>query len=144
MVRDRTPQTINYALKWCKAKERWVNHVYEHFINIYVDKKERKKAVHAVLGLHKGKVNMDFHKSIAWDHFGITKDEIEYWQWVEGWVNWFRTIFVYIEDEHKKLLDSGTYTQERFRQILCTKYIKNADESIRLKLANFIINCLLQ
>ena len=32
MLRDRCPQVVNYALKWQKAKERWINHTYDKFI----------------------------------------------------------------------------------------------------------------
>ena len=44
MLRDRVPLFVDLALKWCKAKEIWINHVYNNFINIYVDKDQRYHA----------------------------------------------------------------------------------------------------
>ena len=37
MLRDRCPEVVNFALKWCKAKERWINHVYDCFVRIVGD-----------------------------------------------------------------------------------------------------------
>ena len=34
MLRDRCPKMVNYALKWRKAKEKWIDHVYSNFIGI--------------------------------------------------------------------------------------------------------------
>ena len=35
MLRDRCPATVNFALKYCNAKERWIDHAYSQFIKIY-------------------------------------------------------------------------------------------------------------
>lgn len=137
MVRNRVPKVVDFALKWCKAKNRWIEHVYEHFINIYVDKDERKRATHAVLGLHKGKpINFDFHKSIFWDHFDATDDEVEYWEYVESWVDWFRSYFIYMNDVYM-----NSESEEECKNKLKTSFLKNTEESERDKLANFIIDC---
>lgn len=70
MLRDRCPEVVNFALKWCKAKERWINHVYDCFVRIVGDevlengtikstKKDNKKQVTRVL-LGLKKENPDF------------------------------------------------------------------------------------
>ena len=50
MLRDRCPKTVNLALKWCKAKEKWLNHVYKNQIWILSNKKERLNQTKAILG----------------------------------------------------------------------------------------------
>lgn len=136
MIRDRIPIVINFALKWCKAKERWIDHVYTHFVNIYVDKEERKRAVHSVLQIHKGKSMLDFHKSIFWDHFEVTDDEISYWEWVEDWVKWFKKYFVYMYNVYENSRDEAECKEK-----LLSSYLKNTNKDEQEKLANFIINC---
>lgn len=136
MIRDRVPIVIEFALKWCKAKERWIDHVYKHFVNIYVDKEERKRAVHAVLEIRKGKSYMNFHKSIFWDHFESTDEEIEYWEWVEGWVKWFTTYFKYMYHMYE-----NSVNETEFKKKILSSFLKNTDKSEQEKLANYIVNC---
>ena len=50
MLCDRMPQTLDIALRWCKAKNKWVDYVYDHFIQKY-PQNERSRAVKQVLGL---------------------------------------------------------------------------------------------
>ena len=45
MLRDRCPRVVNYALKWQKAKERWIDHAYANFIKIYCDNEEKKNTI---------------------------------------------------------------------------------------------------
>ena len=55
ILRDRCPKIVNYALKWQKAKDAWIEHVYRNFIGIYVNKDDRNNATRIVLGLKDGK-----------------------------------------------------------------------------------------
>ena len=100
MIRDRCPLVVNYALKWCKAKERWIDHVYRNFTCILVDKKDRAFQTRKTLGIRKGKPrDFDFHKTIDWDN--LTEEEYNYWSYVESWVNWFKVMYPYVEDTYK-------------------------------------------
>lgn len=99
MLRDRCPKVVNYALKWQKAKERWIEHAYVNFIKLYVDNKERNHATRIVLGIAKFYRNFDFHKSIEWDNL-LPEDKL-YWERVEGWVNWFMKNYAYIENMYE-------------------------------------------
>ena len=65
MLRDRCPKVVNYALKWCKAKEKWIDHVYFNFIKIYAEKDQRNNATRIALGISEGnQYTFDFEKTI--------------------------------------------------------------------------------
>ena len=92
MLRDRCPLVVDYALKCCKAKGRWIDHVYKSFIGFYSDKNERVNATRKSLGIVKGKPRLfDFHSTIDWDN--LDDDETQYWEYVEAWVEWFKHSF---------------------------------------------------
>lgn len=99
MLRDRCPATVNFALKYCNAKERWIDHAYSQFIKIYVDNEERKHTTRIILGIAKYYRNFEFDKSIDWEN--LTKEEEAYWKWVSAWVRWFMKRFEYIENTYK-------------------------------------------
>lgn len=143
MLRDRVPKIVDFALKWCKAKERWIDHVYDNFIKIVKGVEDRKKITRAILGLRKGKPkDFDFHRSVFWDQFDMSQQELEYWQFVEGWVNWFRLVFAYIECEYTTSHTMGIYKKDEFAKIISDKYlvgVKNKE-----KLAKYLIRCLEQ
>lgn len=99
MLRDRCPRVVNYALKWQKAKDAWINHVYKNFIGIYIDKDQRNNATHVVLGIEKGNIkNFDFYKTIDWDN--LTPSGIKYWERVNSWVKWFMKNYSYVENTY--------------------------------------------
>lgn len=98
MLRDRCPKVVDFALKWCHAKERWIDHAYTNFIKIYVDSNERKHTTRIILGIAKYYRNFVFDKSINWDD--LTKEDESYWKWVSGWVRWFTEKFAYIENTY--------------------------------------------
>lgn len=131
MLRDRCPQTLNFALKWCKAKDKWIDYIYYTHIKRYPQNR-RSSAVKMVLGIKNIVTRREiydhyryvqFNKNITWDSvltipnealkmsFGQTIDyetlyekdieEYKYWKWVEQWVNWFRKNFIYIENCYK-------------------------------------------
>lgn len=99
MLRDKCPMVVDYALKWQKAKERWIDHTYTNFIKFYVDNDERKRATRIILGIAKFYRNFDFDKSIDWDN--LTTEEITYWQRVSSWVKWFKKEYAYIENAYQ-------------------------------------------
>ena len=105
MLRDRCPKVVDYALKWCKAKERWIEHTYNRFIKIYANKDNRNNATRIVLGIGKKHKEFDFDKSIDWDN--ITQEEKDYWSRVSSWVTWFRTYYAYVEQTYRFSKNSG-------------------------------------
>ena len=111
MLRDRCPKLVNYALKWQKAKEKWIDHAYCYFIKIVGEEldinnkiirtaKENKRAVMTILlGLKNGKpTSFEFNSTIDWDN--LTDEETVYWNRISSWVRWFRTEYAYIENAY--------------------------------------------
>ena len=99
MLRDRCPKVVNYALKWQKAKEKWIDHVYSNFIKIYAEKDQRNNATRLALGINEGKQNyFEFDKTICWDN--LTQKEKSFWMRVHGWVKWFCKNYAYIENTY--------------------------------------------
>ena len=105
MLRDRCPQTVNYALKWQKAKERWIEHAYVNFIKFYCDNNERKHATRIVLGIAKFYRNFEFDKSIDWDN--LSDEEKNYWKRVSSWVNWFSKKYKYMKNMYETSREAG-------------------------------------
>lgn len=135
MLRDRCPFVLNAALKWCKAKDKWIDYIYYTHVKKY-PKNQRSLAVKRVLGLKNVTTRREiydhyryvqFNKNITWEKvlsipndtlkmsFGETIDyetlyqenieEYKYWKWVERWVIWFRKNLLPIEYIYK----SGKY-----------------------------------
>ena len=112
MLRDRTPKLVNFALKWCKVKEAWLDHVYKNWIWIYVDNKERLEATRRVLGYKypkdmKNKERFfNFEDTIAWE--SLTAEEKVSWKNVAKWVSWFCSTVPIIKDEYEISVNKGT------------------------------------
>lgn len=98
MLRDRCPEVVNYALKWQKAKERWIEHTYGSFVRPFIDKDERKHTTRILLGISKKFRQFNFHNTIDWDN--LTDEDTEYWNRVESWVDWFQTNYMYVENTY--------------------------------------------
>lgn len=139
MLRDRVPLFVDLALKWCKAKEIWINHVYNNFINIYVEKDQRYHATRIVLGISSKYRNFDFNKTIAWDN--LTNEEKESWESVETWVNWFSIYGQTIIDKYKEILSSCKTEADAIFYIV-NEVIITKDKVAAYKLVKFIINSL--
>lgn len=130
MLRNRVSanmQDLNLALKWCKAKNNWINHVYDNFINIYVEKKDRYEAVRIALGLSNKNRDFDFHSTICWDN--LDNYDYNYWNAVEQWVIWFQDN---IEQVSQDLINGATIEdiEESYTQGL------NSSESFARYLVN--------
>lgn len=136
MIRDRCPKVVDIALKWCKAKERWIDHVYKNFVNpllyeIVIDSngktklvrstnEVRKNAVRCVLGIADRNRNFDFYKTICWEN--LDDDEVKYWESIYSWVNWFQAWDLIIQQD----IQSGA-TYEEIREKYCSR-ITNPDK----------------
>ena len=153
MLRDRCPKVVNYALKWQKAKEKWIEHVYHNSISFYVSRDNRNNATHIILGIKKGKVkNFEFDKTIDWDN--LTSEEKVYWERVSSWVNWFMTYYQYIENMYdiskKNGKDDFSIQIEIIQSYLswllpspnCTQEEKEAKYQYVDNLAEFLTQCI--
>lgn len=105
MLRDRLPATINLALKWCEAKTEWIDLVYKQSIQFCTNKELRDSQCRHILGISSNKPNFEFHDTIEWDK--LTDDEKKHWEWVEGWVTWFSSNYLDIEQMYKTLKLKG-------------------------------------
>lgn len=139
MLRDRLPHTINIALKWCKAKERWIEHTYKHFIWIFENKQNRYDATRIVLGISKKERNFNFHSTIDW--YNLSEEEKSYWTSVESWVNWFRTKYIYIQNEYNNSL-ALELELDVIKQKIKKNFLSQLDEEWQDKLCNYLISTL--
>lgn len=98
MLRDRTPKVVDFALKWCKCKEAWLEHVYKNYIWIYSSNEERNKVTRQLLGLNKNPHVFNFADTIQKDN--LSDEEKTYWEDVEKWVSWFQKQYAYIENAY--------------------------------------------
>lgn len=105
MLRDRCPKLVSYALKWCKAKEKWLDHVYNNWIWIYSSNEERYGAAKAILGIDGKKMQFNFVDTILWDN--MSSEEKDYWTKVCGWVSWFQQKYAYIKNTYDILNSTG-------------------------------------
>jgi hypothetical protein len=96
MLRDRCPKVVSLALKYCKAKETWLNHVYKNWIWIYKSKKERLDATKRLLG-SKSKP-FCFADTIDWEN--LNKEEKSYWETIQTWVSWFQNKYAYMQNAY--------------------------------------------
>lgn len=139
MLRDRCPVVVDYALKYCKAKNRWIEHTYNSFIKFYVNKRERDIATRKTLGIVKGKPKLfDFHSTIDWDN--ISSEEQEYWEYIESWVEWFRCCFGGIQNKYEISIKVGE-SEDAFKQELYSM-LTNSSEEQKIKLSEFLLKCL--
>lgn len=148
VLRDRIPKVVNHALIWCKSKERWLDHVYYRFIDIYVSKTERYNATKIVLGLRevkkknssKVKIRMyfNFHSTIDWDN--LSKAEELYWTAVESWVTWFQNNLLCVQNTYDIDVAIGKdedYIINEIKSIFCSEMAPDKQE----KFATFLYKC---
>lgn len=138
MLRDRIPNTVDIALKWRKAKERWLEHVYRTEICVYPvkDKQNRYATTRMILGISKKDRIFDFHRSIDWDN--ISPMERTYWANIETWVNWFIRKYMYIKNTYDISLSCGK-DENSIKEIIINEYLWQLSPHWRNKLANFLI-----
>lgn len=153
MLRDRCPSIVNYSLKWCKAKEKWIDHVYSNFINVYIDKDQRNNATRIALGIEDHKhPHFDFDKTINWDD--LTNEDANYWKRVSAWVKWFMVNYSYVKNTYDISKKMGKdyfdievkIIHEHLSWLLpskdCTSEEKEAKYDYVDKLAEYLIECI--
>jgi len=152
MLRDRVPKFVSFSIKWCKAKEAWLDHVYKNFIWIYTSKKERLAQTRRVLGITDPRMkNFVFADTIDWDN--LDHEETAYWKNVASWVSWFQKTVPCIEDEYKISKQGGADIIDLKRTIMLnwlSKYFPTKEDSAETRkkknkyvnsLADYLIDC---
>lgn len=159
MLRDRLPRYVSDALKWCKAKEAWLDHVYVNFIWLFRDKEGRRNCTRSILGYKdnpKLPREFKFEDTIDWDNLidaknvkqqDLTTDHAQYWLNVCRWVSWFTTTVPCIEDDYNSLKNKGKTILE-IKQTLMTKWFSwlfptKEDDAKTVKKKNKDINSIL-
>lgn len=154
MLRDRMPLVLSLALKWCKAKEKWLSYVYENHVKI-VSKDKRATRVKQCLGLKPRYTTNDLH-AYLWQsgisHKRINKfvdeneknlkeimslefkdtiiwhelsdEEAAFWSYVVIWHNWFKTYYKYIENTYRISHENGE-NEYSIKVKLIQKYLSN-------------------
>ena len=152
MLRDRCPKTVNLALKWCKAKEKWLNHVYKNHIWILSNKKERLNQTKAILGITESQEGFSFYSTIDWDN--LTEAETKYWQNVNTMVKFFLLYFAKMKNTYNNYKANGNSEIDCKRMIItnfllrfCPTIEDSEEEKARKSkevndLSDFIIDCI--
>lgn len=124
------PQMMDLALSYCKAKNRWINYVYDSVIRKY-SKEKRSDVVKILLGqkpqykrrdiydhmkyvelrpvtkeqvdsIPKSELYMTFRRTINFEKLSIEDpDMCEYWNNVADWVDWFSTMYFKVRDTYE-------------------------------------------
>lgn len=161
MLRDRMPQMLDLALRWCKAKDRWINYVYDNTVKRY-PKEKRSIVVKIILGIKqqykrqeiydqiryselkpvtkeqvnqipKSELYMKFTETINWQKLSVEDpDMYAYWKVIADWVDWFSKSYTYIEDAYKNS-QGWKLDKDEIVPILMAKY------NINRKLTEFLI-----
>lgn len=96
MLRDRLPKIVDLALRYCKCKNLWLDHVYYNFVGIYIHKVDRDNAVRKCIKDIKNK-NMGFRTTIMWDN--MEQADKDAWDNVCLWVEYFQKNYQVAENE---------------------------------------------
>lgn len=119
MLRDRMPLNLDFALRWCKAKDKWINLVYEEYIKP-LEREKRSVAVKRALrlrpaysngyifaqlwrtGMKYNKINKIIDDKKVLNELRmldfretipwskLDEEETNKWNAVATWVSWFR------------------------------------------------------
>ena len=135
MLRDRVPYVVALALRWTKSKTRWVEHVYGTQVWLYASNHAKNDAVRRILGLKKGYVFV-FHDTIDWEN--LSAEDQCYWNYVEGWVNWFAKYYSYMKNAYDVF--KASKTDEEIKNDLKKNYLQSLDPVWQDKLVVFLMD----
>lgn len=141
MLRDRVPRTVDLALKWCKAKDRWVEYVYYTHIWWIKEKEAREHQTKYLLALTKNNREFKFENTIEWND--LSEEERKYWESVQSWVSWFSIQLLPMVDSYKLHLMQGD-SPEYIQLCMTEKYLKGISEQQQEKLYKHIVNHIIQ
>ena len=136
MLRDRIPITVNIALKWCNAKQKWIDHSYNQFVKVFKSKTDRYETTRIILGISKKQRDFNFNKSIDWD--SLTEEQKLYWNRIESWVIWFKKMYSYIVNDYEVSLKMGKDISTLKGEII-SKYLTSLDPVTQERFANYLI-----
>ena len=105
MLRDRLPKFVSFALKFCKVKERWLDHVYNYSIRLGATKKERLIITRKILGYEDPENMKNKRREFKFEdtlQLGMCDSEEEkiFWEKMTKFVSWFQKTVPYIENEY--------------------------------------------
>ncbi len=103
MLRNNIPFALHITLLWCNSKTKFINHVYDNFIHILADHRERHRVTKYII--HELDREKDINKCINWDE--LNDSEIEAWNNVRDWHKWFNWA---LDQETKEYLINGLKT----------------------------------
>ena len=163
MLRDRMPKMLDLALRWCKAKNRWIDYVYNNIVSKYPLEK-RSSIVKTILGIKqyykrqeiydhirynefksvtmkqinsipKSELYMKFKDTINWNKLLLEDlDMYKYWEDVAEWVDWFSTSYIAIESTYNYWTSKRwNVSDNEVKKIISHKF------GISIKLTNFLI-----
>lgn len=151
MLRDRCPKLVIFALKWCKATNAWLDHVYKSWIWMYASNKERLNATKNILGYDENKRQFEFEDTIDWNNLSF--DETIEWKKISAWVSWFVKCYDYVKNDYDISLKVGKSIQEVKYDIMI-KYLSDmcptAEDSTEVRqeknkyinnFVDFLIDC---
>lgn len=151
MLRDRTPKVVIYALKWCKATDAWLDHVYNNWIWMYSSKKDRLEVTRNLLGLRENKPQQFvFEDTIMRDN--LNEEQKKRWNVICDWVSWFVKNHAYIENAYdiskkrgKNIIEVKTEIISNYLKDYCPTSEDGKKERERKntyvnKLCDFLIN----
>lgn len=161
MLKDRMPSTLELALRWCKAKQRWIDYVYETDIKKH-SKEKRSVAIKVALGIKqkwkrkelydhiryseckyvtkeqidkipKSQLFLTFSDSINWGKLKVEDpDMYDYWKCVAEWVDWFSKSYLTIKNTYQHSRQ-WDMSDDEIAPILMSKY------GIDRKLTDYLI-----
>lgn len=161
MLRDRMPKILSLALMWCKAKERWIEYVYNNKVKKY-DKEKRSLIVKQLLGIKQLYKRQEIYDTLRYSELvNVTREQVDniprselfmkfsesinftelymedpnmylYWKSVAEWVDWFSMTYASIENTYNHSR-SWKISDVEIRAILMDKY------KIDGKLADYLI-----
>ena len=130
-IRNRCPRTVDLALKWCKAKDNWVEYIYETYFSFLKDNKSKNDQLDGIFK------QFDFAKNIEWKT--LDKPELYYWSQVTDWIEWFTKTLLPISETYKDLCAKELDAQ--YIEVLITKrYLLSIDEKNQKRLYKLLIN----
>ena len=103
MLRNNIPFALHITLLWCNSKTKFINHVYDNFIHILADHRERYRVTKYII--HELDREKDINKCINWDE--LNDSEIEAWNNIRDWHKWFNWA---LDQETKEYLINGLKT----------------------------------
>ena len=139
MIRDRIPEVVNYALIWCKSKDKWISYVYKEWVWVFANSAERNKATRNIMGLNERYPAFNFDNPRDWSN--LSDEDKTHWKWVKGWVDWFTVYYKFIKQTYESLIQKDL-SKEEIKSKLASAYFEDLDSNTKDKLSEYLIACL--